>query len=128
MNAKKVKQVREIAKLFGGFANKETTAESVAISWSRWEGRITRLNELSCNDSRRCEWADGELERIRKELPARFGKLFRHSKKFEQCFFVNGDPRGHALKIDLSKISVNKRRTFRGLTDWGGDAMLSPEC
>lgn len=128
MNAKKVKQVREIAKLFGGFASKETTAESVALSWSRWEGRITRLNELSCSDSRRCEWSDGERARISKELPARFGKLFRHCKKFEKCFFVNGDPRGHALKIDMSKMSMNKRRTFRGLTDWGGDAMLSPEC
>lgn len=128
MNAKKVNQVKEIAKLFGGFASKETTAESVAISWSRWEGRITRLNELSCNDSRRCECADGERERLRKVLPERFGKLFRHSKKFEQFFFVNGDPRGHALKIDLSKISVNKRMNFRGLTDLGGDIVMSPEC
>lgn len=128
MNAKKVKQVREIAKLFGGFASKETTAESVALSWSRCECRITRLNELSCSDSRRCEWANGELEKIRKELPERLGKLFRHSRKFSECFFVNGDPRGYALKIDMSKMSMNKRRTFRGLTDWGGDIVMSPEC
>ena len=128
MKAKKVNQVREIAKLFGGFASKETTAESVALSWSRWEGRITRLNELSCSDSIRCEWADGERERLRKFLPARLGKLFRHNRKFAECFFVNGDPRGYALKIDLSNMSMNKRMTFRGLTDWGGDAMLSPEC
>lgn len=128
MKAKKVKQVKEIAKLFGGFASKETTAESVAISWARWEGRINHLNELICNYSIHCEWAEYERERIRKELPTRFGKLFRHKRKFSECFFVNGDPRGYALKIDMSKMSMNKRRTFRGLTDWGGDAMLSPEC
>ena len=128
MKAKKVKQVREIAKLFGGFASKETTAESVALSLARLEGRIKRLNELSCSDSRRSEWADSEREKIRKELPARLGKLFRHCKKFEKCFFVNGDPRGHALKIDMSKMSMNKRMTFRGLTDWGWDIVMSPEC
>ena len=127
MKAKKVNQVKEIAKLFGGFASKETTSESVAISWSSWEGRLNHLNELSACDSKRCAWADCEREKIRKELPARFGKLFRHCKKFAECFFVNGDPRGHALKIDMSKMG-ERRRTFRGLTDWGGDIVMSPEC
>lgn len=126
MKAKKVNQVKEIAKLFGGFASSETNAESVAISWSRWEAKLCRLNELSCNDSRLYERAYAEIERLRKELPRRFAKLFRHSNKFEECFFVEGDPRGHALKIDRKKAC--KKKAFFGITDWGGDIILSPEC
>lgn len=126
MKAKKVNQVKEIAKLFGGFASSETNAESVAISWSRWDAKLCRLNELSCNDSRLAQKADAKIERLRKDLPRRFSKLFMHCHKFEECFFVNRDPRGHALKIDRKKAC--EKKAFFGITDWGGDIILSPEC
>lgn len=126
MKAKKVNQVKEIARLFGGFVSSETNEESVAISWSRWEAKLCRLNELSCYDSRLAHKADAKIERLRKELPRRFSKLFRHCHKFEECFFVNGDPRGHALKIDRKKAC--KKKAFFGFTDLGGYIILSPEC
>lgn len=123
----KTQQVNEIAALFGGFASKETDAESVARSWSRWEKRLGRLAETACSDPYRYQEADAEFERLRKMLPARFAKLFRHCRKFERVFFITSDPRGYCLKINRKHLQINWAKS-RVQTDWGGDIILSPEA
>ncbi|MGM9838168.1 MAG: hypothetical protein ACI30A_06745 [Paludibacteraceae bacterium] len=119
MKTIKIQQAEQIAKLFGGFNG--TTALSTAISFARYESRITRLNELLCNDARYAHKAELALDELSNELPDKLAKKFRYSKKFKQHFFINHDPRGHALKL----TNISKHHC---ITDWGGDILLSPDA
>lgn len=125
--AQAINQVNEIAALFGGFESKETSAESVARSWSRWEKRLGRLAETACSDPIRYKEAEAELERLRQTLPARFASLFHDRRGFERAFFITSDPRGYCLKINRKHLQINWAKS-RVQTDFGGDIILSPEA
>ena len=81
----------------------------------RWEKRLSRENERQCeipNYDR--EDAD---ERCRKAL----AKLFVNKEKFLNELYINRDPRGYALKLDLPGAYLEMHR------DFGGYYILAPD-
>ena len=53
---------------------------------------------------------------IRNQVGAIFGHI-------PEGFFVNGDPRGHALKLDSEQVTIPEGME----TDWGRDGILAAE-
>ena len=81
----------------------------------RWEKRISRENENQCeipNYDR-----DEVDERCRKNL----AKLFVNREKFLEELYINRDPRGYALKLDIPSERLEMHR------DFGGYYILAPE-
>jgi hypothetical protein len=91
--------------------------------------RKAGLNALNyCNGE---EWQYGRLIRkamtseeydaAQDEIEEQVKRLF--DGNLPAGFFINGDPRGYALKIDNNKVTIPA-----GLhTDWGGYGILAPE-
>lgn len=64
-----------------------------------------------------------QFEVVSNQITLQVQKLFRNELK---GFFVNGDPRGYALKINDKVFNEIYRST--GLqSDWGGYGILSPD-
>lgn len=70
---------------------------------------------------------DGDQYEERQErIKASVTRLF--DGKLPAGFFVNGDPRGYALKIDMDNLEYGFRMSLAGLhKDWGGYGILAPE-
>lgn len=76
------------------------------------EGRASRYATDDCNgDPVPEEWQEQIAEKVR----AVFMRL-------PDGFFVNGDPRGYALKLDNDKVKIPEGMQ----TDWGGYGLLAP--
>jgi len=82
----------------------------------RLENRACSANEAACNTPKGAEAQDGEHAAVLAGVRNVFGYIPRG-------FFVNGDPRGYALKIDNEKAAIPGGIT----TDWGGYGCLAPE-
>ena len=79
----------------------------------RVERKAHRLAERHCNDSTLTEEHQERLEkRYIKEVLEILGYL-------PDGFFINGDPRGYALKIEGESLI--------SYTDWGGYHILAPD-
>lgn len=90
----------------------------------KWEARGARLAMRLCNGP---EFKEGEVEREKARIIA--GALGVLGLSRLPGMFVNGDPRGYALKV-----SGDVRGSWPGtgihagaLRDWGGDVVLAPE-
>ena len=82
----------------------------------RLEKRACRANTDACNTPAGAEAQDGEHAAVLAGVREILGRIPRG-------FFVNGDPRGYALKIDNEKTTIPA-----GIqTDWGGYGCLAPE-
>jgi hypothetical protein len=92
-------------------------AEGAAVynALRRLEKRACRANEAACNTPEGAEAQDGEHAAVLAGVRGILGYIPRG-------FFVNGDPRGYALKIDNEKVTVPAGIT----TDWGGYGCLAP--
>lgn len=86
--------------------------ETIYKDLLRVEHKAHRLAERRCDDPTMTEKREERLEkRYTKEVAEILGRL-------PDGFFINGDPRGYALKIEgESTISY---------TDWGGYHILAP--
>ncbi|MCK9520449.1 MAG: hypothetical protein M0R74_15710 [Dehalococcoidia bacterium] len=88
----------------------------LAKSVHRLEVRAHRLAEEECNTGNVPEdWEDKILKSLDKVLNFRAQGI---------PVFVNGDPRGYALKIDDKYVRENNLEIHR---DWGGYGILAPE-
>lgn len=90
-------------------------SDTVMNALIRWEKRISRANERQCeipNFDR-----EDEDERCRKAL----AKLFVNREKFLSELHINRDPRGYALKLDVTAGSMEMHR------DFGGYYILAPD-
>lgn len=85
----------------------------------RYELKLHRLFEIACSDSERYIWAESMA--LTMELSARrnLAKYCRFSKKFNNELWINKDPRGYALKLNISGTSSICQ-------DWGGNKILAP--
>lgn len=95
--------------------------EKVNQALQKLEKRTHHLSEAYCNgEITNSRWS-AHCSYVKKRVADLFG--------FEiPGFFVNGDPRGHALKID-DNVERNLLQTH-GIyfqRDWGGYALLAPE-
>ena len=91
-------------------------SDKVMNALIRWEKRISRENERQCeipNYDR-----DDADERCRKSL----AKLFVNKEKFLEELYINRDPRGYALKLDVSSSTPLEMHR-----DFGGYYILAPD-
>lgn len=82
----------------------------------RIEQRARGLAERECNE----KLPDGYVERAEASIKQDLFALIGH----DVPVFLNGDPRGYALKIDAKIVCEYKLDIF---TDMGGDGVLAPE-
>ena len=92
------------------------------------ENRAHKVAEDDCNFGMEEEVYEKRMDKIRDAVSKIFGKL-------PMGFFINGDPRGYALKIkeEQNRIFVNSEdginhdKKVISCTDWGGYGILAPE-
>ena len=90
----------------------------------KWEARGARLALRRCNGP---EFREGEVEREKARIIA--GVLGVLGRDRLPGLFVNGDPRGYALKVSRDVRSVwATGGAFSGLhQDWGHYGVLAPD-
>lgn len=80
------------------------------------EVAMGRDNDSYANGDIDSEQHDKAMERAKRQVRCVFGEL-------PKGFYLNSDPRGYALKIDLESIGVSRQNIY---TDWGGYGLLAP--
>ncbi len=83
----------------------------------RLETKAHRLTESECNTG---EDHAAELEALLQKLY----RLLKPTGDMKKAIFINGDPRGYALKIDDTYIREHNIDIHR---DWGGYGILAPD-
>jgi hypothetical protein len=85
----------------------------------RLEAEAHRLAERECNEPLPEGYAEKKTASILKRLDAILG-----FKALGIPVFVNGDPRGYALKIEDAYVKAHGLEIER---DWGGYGIIAPE-
>ena len=99
----------------------------------KWEARGARLALRLCNGP---EFQPGEVERETARITDGVSAVLNGAPL--HGLFVNGDPRGYAVKIEARRYPVDPRSGGSGvvvargwpvgmLTDWGGYGILAPD-
>ena len=86
------------------------------IKLSKLEAQASRITSAECNGDISEDIAGPKLDRIKNKVLQLLPKLDKKD------FFINGDPRGYALKI-----REQKAKELGIYTDWGGYGILTPE-
>ena len=96
----------------------------VSKSVLRLERKAHKLAEDECNGLIETEVADVEIDKILSKLSCvwmSFGRKLPHPKV---PVFLNGDPRGYALKINDDYVRKHNIKIER---DWGGYGIIAPD-
>ena len=104
------------------------TGEDIYKQLRRLENAAHRLAELECNGEIDEEKAAKRSATIEKQVRKLLPRLAHFDNTKNARFFLNGDPRGYALKLheDAAK-SIEGILGTRPHTDWGGYVILCPE-
>lgn len=87
-----------------------------------FEGKAHRLCVHECNTG---EDMDVQLSKILTAVKkVLFPKSFDSNPELFKAVFINGDPRGYALKI---KSEYVEKHSLKIDTDWGGYGLIAPE-
>lgn len=101
------------------------------ISVALWKAEQAgqRRSMALCNDENYTRDGYERSEADKEAVVVAVCHAFKRSHKYPPPgFFVNGDPRGYALKIDNATLEGRALIAAVGLhTDWGGYGILSPE-
>lgn len=112
----KERHLKALAEL--GFTGSYRTLKTI-------ENQANRIATNYCNGYIEGDEVDEALERIENRVKKLFGGTL------PQGFFINRDPRGHALKINSGNEAGQVHHPEyipQGLhTDWGGYGILAPE-
>ena len=102
-------------------------AETQATNYT--EARAHRLAELECNGEISEEKAEKQAAAIEKQVRNLLPRLAHYDNNgVKSNFFINGDPRGYALKMHEKAAGMLEGITGkRPYTDWGGYVILCPE-
>lgn len=101
---------------------KERDPVALCKQLRRLDARGAELALRLCNGP---QFAEGEYERIAEDLLAKVNELLGNmAGKGHVPVFINGDPRGYALKIDDWYVREHDLQIHR---DWGGYGILAPE-
>jgi len=106
-------------KVLGALSKPGTDLHSLYTKLRRIERKEHRLAELACNGFPVCDTEEDEQARKQK-VAARIKSLLPLIDISQ--FFINGDPRGYALKVSpgyAGKLEIHQ--------DWGGYGILAPE-
>ena len=85
----------------------------------RYELKLRHLFEIACSDSKRYQMAESMAEAVGQSARRNLAKYCRFSKKFNNELWINKDPRGYALKLNINGQSSICQ-------DWGGNKILAP--
>jgi hypothetical protein len=85
----------------------------------RLEGEAHRLAERACNE----DLGEGYQEKKEKSILKRLDAILNFRAQ-NIPVFLNGDPRGYALKIDNKYVRDHELDIHR---DWGGYGIIAPE-
>ena len=106
------------------------TGEEIYHKLRRLESQAHRLAELECNgdiDEDKAEKQSAAIEKKVRELLPRLSHFDNNGRKGK--FFINGDPRGYALKMgeEAAALLTAIMLGISPYTDWGGYVVLCPE-
>ena len=89
------------------------------------EKKASYLTEEECNDGNIDNHAKlcDILTKVKKILFPNYAKMVELTPLY-LAVFINGDPRGYALKIKSEYVSQNNIHIYR---DWGGYGIIAPE-
>ena len=117
LNAKIIKHGLKLQKIFPSVASMDPIA--LCKKLRRLESIGNRAATNLCNVANYQDTFDA----IKDDLLAKLDKLLDF-RALKIPVFVNGDPRGHALKIDCEYVRANGLDIY---TDWGGEGLLAPD-
>lgn len=101
--------------------------ESFRRSARRYECRISWLNEVACCDSKRYEWAEEEVQRVKESASRNLAKYCRNHRLFLHDLVINRDPRGYALKLEIKSEKLNRTFINKAWRDWGSYYIVAPD-
>ena len=121
INARNSKQFNEHIELICYFAGDVDFFEGLKIfeKLRRYENRQHKFNEDQCN----FDIPENEIEKKELKLLKSLQDLLPGCK----TLFINGDPRGYALKYEQSEVEKLRKSSFNSYQDWGGYGILAPE-
>ena len=102
-----------------------TNINSFVRSARRYECKLNYLYTLVCCDEKRYKIAQIEAEKVSESARKNLGKYCRNHKLFNNELFINQDPRGYALKLDVKNAGLKFRCKVD--RDFGRDFILAPE-
>lgn len=105
------------------------TGEEVYAKLKRLEAKAHRLAEMECNGEIEEEKAEKQAAAIEKQVRKLLPRLAHYDNNgVKSNFFINGDPRGYALKMHEKAAGMLEGVLgTRPHTDWGGYVILCPE-
>ena len=87
-----------------------------------WEKKAHKLCEHECNTGEDMDiQLSAILTKVKKIL---FPDTFNADSELYKAVFINGDPRGYALKIKSEYVKDNKLSIEQ---DWGGYGIIAPD-
>jgi hypothetical protein len=105
-------------------ATRELDPVELCRKLRRIENKVNRHNERICSDEAYCQEMTEEKElKFDSRILWQLDKLLRFTS-IGVPVFLNGDPRGYALKIKSEYVSEKNLNIHR---DWGGYGILAPE-
>ena len=133
-----IENLCHIAANYGGWKNPENPSHSELVGRFMFlrqeELKLNRLAQITCDGGGRhlsttqkninMHNAEDEIALSEKSLPEVMAKWFVDEDKFREQFFINTDPRGYALKLNITAVEQAKYDIYR---DWGGYGILAPE-
>lgn len=112
----------ELAKRYG-----IKRVESFRRSARRYECRLNYLYLLECNNAKLSEWAMNEAEKVSEQARRNLSKYCRYYKLFLNDLYINSDPRGYALKLEINHKKVSKNFLCKVDRDWGQFFVVAPQ-
>lgn len=109
------------------YAALETLAKSVGcnrpgwVIWTDLRQLEKRLDRACCRYSNDASYGTERWEKDKQRARVRLLEIF--GGLIPSGVYINGDPRGHMLKLDHEKVTVPDGMQ----TDWGSDGILAPE-
>lgn len=100
--------------------------ESFRRSARRYECRLNYLYLLEACDALRCDWAQHEAERVQESARRNLAKYCRNHKLFTKDLYINSDPRGYALKLEINHTKVTRSFLCKVDRDWGQFFVVAP--
>ena len=117
LNARIIKHGRKLQKIFPAVASMDPIA--LCKKLRRLENMANRAATNLCNVANYQETFDA----TKNDVLGKLDKLLQF-RALKIPVFVNGDPRGYALKIDCEYVRANRLDIC---TDWGGEGLLAPD-
>ena len=135
-----VDHMNAIANYFGGWKEENLTQEDILTKWDVLVQTETKARQDACvlcdgsprgkgyytnNPNANCEIAENRLIHTENTTKNVLKMWFKDpNEDIRRKFFVNRDPRGYALKLELA---TNEGHQFGIYTDWGGYGILCPK-